>query len=228
MRIAKEDAKINSTKQIQRVAPNAYGATGGSGPGGQNVIEISDQSEATDFMPMRYQAPKALRLNQLAEKASSATENKSLAAIVKEFSEVLKMNSSRTLTREAFYFLDVLYKQLDDPSVFIKPTRLVVSLFSYANSRLFFLVLPLILILTRSLGFDRTSRQGSFNEQVPEKEPAHIKLGVVARLRREVGYSQTNQALAAMVADFAKVTNKSTGRTVTKVLIHATFHYTFL
>ena len=129
MRIAKEDAKINSTKQIQRVAPNAYGAAGGSGPGGQNVIEISDQSEATDFMPMRYQAPKALRLNQLAEKASSATENKSLAAIVKEFSEVLKMNSSRTLTREAFYFLDVLYKQLDDPSVFIKPTRLVVGLF---------------------------------------------------------------------------------------------------
>jgi len=124
MRIAKEDAKINSTKQIQRVAP---GAAGGSGPGGQNVIEISDQSEATDFMPMRYQAPKALRLNQLAEKASSATENKSLAAIVKEFSEVLKMNSSRTLTREAFYFLDVLYKQLDDPSVFIEPTRLVVS-----------------------------------------------------------------------------------------------------
>ena len=142
MRIAKEDAKINSTKQIQRVAP---GAAGGSGPGGQNVIEISDQSEATDFMPMRYQAPKALRLNQLAEKASSATENKSLAAIVKEFSEVLKMNSSRTLTREAFYFLDVLYKQLDDPSVFIKPTRSVVSLFhmpihvssSYSRSYLY-------------------------------------------------------------------------------------------
>lgn len=93
------------------------------------MIEISDQSEAMDFMPMRYQAPKALRLNQLAEKASSATENKSLAGIVKEFSEVLKMNSSRTLTKEALYFLDVLYKQLDDPSVFIKPIRLVVSLF---------------------------------------------------------------------------------------------------
>lgn len=50
-----------------------------------------------------------------------------------------------------------------------------------------------------------------------EKEPPHIKLGVVARLRAEVPRAQSNKALAAMVSDFAKVTNKSTGRTVTKV-----------
>lgn len=30
-------------------------------------------------------------------------------------------------------------------------------------------------------------------------------------------YSQNNKKLAAMIADFAQVTNKSTGRTVTKV-----------
>lgn len=94
--------------------------------------------------------------------------------------------------------------------------------------RQFPFLLPRTPAHTRSLGFDRTSRQGSFNEQVPEKEPAHIKLGVVARLRREVGYSQTNQALAAMVADFAKVTNKSTGRTVTKVCIHVPPHFTLI
>ena len=63
----------------------------------------------------------------------------------------------------------------------------------------------------------RPSRERSFNELVPEKEPAHIKLGVVARLKREVGYSQNNKKLATMIADFAQVTNKSTGRTVTKV-----------
>lgn len=63
----------------------------------------------------------------------------------------------------------------------------------------------------------RQSRHSSFNEQVPEKEPSHIKLGVVARLRREVVLAQSNKALAHMVADFAKVTNKSTGRTITKV-----------
>jgi len=66
-------------------------------------------------------------------------------------------------------------------------------------------------------GIIRPSRERSFNEQVPEKEPAHIKLGVVARLKREVVYSRNNKTLAKMVADFAQVTNKSTGRTVTKV-----------
>lgn len=72
--------------------------------------------------------------------------------------------------------------------------------------------------ITSAKGSFRTSRQPSFSEQVPEKEPAHVKLGVVARLRREVIYAQSNKALAAMVADFAKVTNKSTGRTITKVM----------
>ncbi|CAA7261348.1 unnamed protein product [Cyclocybe aegerita] len=175
IRKAKEGAKIDSTKKPpKKAAPN----------GGHEVIVISDESESGDVVPVRYQAPKALRLNQLAEKCSNATENQMLAQLIREFIDILQMNSSRTLTKEAFYFLDVLYKQLDDPSVFIKPRR--------------------------------TSRQHSFNEQVPEKEPAHIKLGVVARLRREVSYSQSNKVLAAMVADFAKVTNKSTGRTVTK------------
>ena len=32
-----------------------------------------------------------------------------------------------------------------------------------------------------------------------------------------MGYSQNNKKLATMIADFAQVTNKSTGRTVTKV-----------
>jgi casein kinase 1 len=67
-------------------------------------------------------------------------------------------------------------------------------------------------------GSARTSRQASFNEQVPEKEPTHVKLGVVARLRKEIPNAQSNKALAAMVADFAKVTNRSNGRTITKVM----------
>lgn len=50
-----------------------------------------------------------------------------------------------------------------------------------------------------------------------EKEPGHVKLGVVARLRRDVSVARNNEALAAMVADFGRVTNRSTGRTVTKV-----------
>ncbi|KAF8809566.1 CK1/CK1 protein kinase [Phlegmacium glaucopus] len=171
MRRAKEDAKIESQKDA------------GSG-GRANVIAIASRSEGNDTVPIRSQPPKAVRLGDLSRRASTASDNQTLARLVKEFMEVLRMNSSRTLTKEAFVFLDVLYKQLDDPSVFIQPAR--------------------------------PSRERSFNEQVPDKEPAHIKLGVVARLRREVVYSRNNKTLATMIADFAQVTNKSTGRTVTK------------
>ncbi|KAF8964241.1 CK1/CK1 protein kinase [Flammula alnicola] len=169
-RKAKEEAKIDSSKQ----------ATRGEGSGGRETIVISSGSEGGNRAPARFLPSKPFRLNQLADRASNATDNAALAQLVREFKDVLQMNSSRTLTKEAFYFLDVLYKQLDDPSVFVKPTRCV----------------PFI--------------------KMPEKEPTHIKLGVVARLRMEVQHSPSNKALAAMVADFAKVTNKSTGRTVTK------------
>ncbi|THV05283.1 kinase-like protein [Dendrothele bispora CBS 962.96] len=45
---------------------------------------------------------------------------------------------------------------------------------------------------------------------------ANAKLGVVARLRREVGSARTNGRLAQMVQDFGNVTNRSSGRTITK------------
>lgn len=63
------------------------------------------------------------------------------------------------------------------------------------------------------------SKTKSFNEPVPEKEKqaSHVKLGVVARLRREVHSARSSKELATMVADFARVTNRSTGRTVSKV-----------
>ncbi|KAF9527547.1 CK1/CK1 protein kinase [Crepidotus variabilis] len=175
VRQAQQDVKIDSTQQSSRQA--------GAGPA-VNVLIISSGSEGENLAPLRYQVPKAQRLVQLADKASNAVDNATLGKLVREFVQVLQMNSSRTLTKDAVFFLDVLYKQLDDPSVFIKPQR--------------------------------PSRQQSFAEQTPEKQPAHVKLGVVARLRREVSYCPSNKALATMVSDFTKVTNKSTGRTVTK------------
>lgn len=66
---------------------------------------------------------------------------------------------------------------------------------------------------------NRPSRQRSVNEQAPEKQPPHVKLGVVARLRREVLSCPTNKALGVMLNDFVKVTSKSTGRTITKVAL---------
>ncbi|KAF8195370.1 kinase-like domain-containing protein [Pholiota molesta] len=143
---AQADAKLDSSEQA---------AAEGSGVGSKRAIVISSGSERSG--------------------AFDAPDNATLSQLVKEFKDVLQINSSRTLTREAFYFLDVLYKQLDDPSVFIKPARC-----DFETA-----LLP---------------------SNAPEKEPPHT----------DVHYSQSNKALAAMVSDFAKVTNKSTGRTVTK------------
>ncbi|RXW24514.1 hypothetical protein EST38_g1328 [Candolleomyces aberdarensis] len=128
---------------------------------------------------------KAVLLADLSNKTSRAVDNAALAKYVQEFVKILQMNSSKTLTKEASRFLDVLYKQLDDPSVFIQPQKVT---------------------RTRSFGDD------AFNERAP----AHAKLGVVARLRFDVKNARTNKALAVLVADFAKVTNKCVGRSITK------------
>jgi casein kinase 1 len=109
-----EDAKINSLEQRR----SRHGKTSES-----SVIDISSDAEVESLMPARSHLPKATRLNMLTTRASNAKDNATLAALVKEFVDVMKMNSSRTLTREAFGFLDVLFKQLDDPSVFIGPKR---------------------------------------------------------------------------------------------------------
>ena len=96
-----------------------------AGNDGTNPIVLSSGSESNDTVPMRFQPPKAVRLGDLSRRASTATDNQTLARLVKEFVEVLRMNSSRTLTKEAFVFLDVLYKQLNNPSVFVRPARFV-------------------------------------------------------------------------------------------------------
>jgi len=93
--------------------------------GSNEPIVISSDSETRDRVPRLggFQPSKAHRLRELADRASNATDNGALSRYVREFEEILHMNSSRTLTKEAFYFLDVLFKQLDDPSVFVKPAR---------------------------------------------------------------------------------------------------------
>ncbi|KAG6830709.1 hypothetical protein H0H92_015185 [Tricholoma furcatifolium] len=62
----------------------------------------------------------------------------------------------------------------------------------------------------------RASRQLRSDVRSDDKEPAHVKAGVVARLRLQVGSARNNKDLASMLGEFIKVTNKSTGRTITK------------
>ncbi|KAF8917066.1 kinase-like protein [Mucidula mucida] len=154
-------------------------------PPSDQYIVISSGSEGDDSTPQRYQkTPKAYKLNKLEKLAHEATDNDTLAQVVLDFVETLKSYRSRSLTKEGFAFLDALYKQLADPSVFVAPLR--------------------------------TSKSRSSNASEGPAEPVPAKLGVVARLRREVGSANGNGKLAEMVEAFGKVTNRSNGRTVTK------------
>jgi casein kinase 1 len=132
----------------------------------------------------RTSKSKGMLLADLSTRASRAGDNGSLATLVKEFNQILQMNSSRTLTKEASRFLDVLYKQLYDPSVFIQPVKV--------------------------------TRTRSFGDEALDA-PANAKLGVVARLKFDVRKAQDNKALATLVEEFAKVTNRCAGRSITKV-----------
>jgi casein kinase 1 len=88
-----------------------------------DVIVISDdedsQERAQHPAPMQARVTKANEIVRLTRAASNATDNGELAAVVFEFVRVLKDGRGKTLTREGFRFLDVLHKQLADPSVFI-------------------------------------------------------------------------------------------------------------
>jgi hypothetical protein len=89
----------------------------------KEIIELSSDSDANVSISPPFVMPKALRLAKLTVKTSDATNNLALSEHVCEFVEVLRSNSSKALTREASHFLDVLHKQLADPSVFVTPLR---------------------------------------------------------------------------------------------------------
>jgi casein kinase 1 len=153
------------------------------------IISVSDSSEdglkpngqpLPPCTPVR--AKKASQLQKLKHSVLNSTDNAALAVVVEEFTKFLQLGS-KTLTKEGFAFLDALYKQLADPSIFVLPLRTLRSANREAN-------------------------------QAPQ--PAHVKLGVVAKLRREVGTASSNRVLANLVADFGAVTDKSNGRTITK------------
>ncbi|KAG2153025.1 kinase-like domain-containing protein [Suillus bovinus] len=163
----KDDAK----KSSEIISVSDSSADGRSRPNGQPLPPCT---------PVRTK--KASQLQKLKLAVLDATDNAALAVAVEEFKKFLQLGS-RTLTKEGFAFLDALYKQLADPSIFVQPLRTLRS----------------------------TNR-----EEGRAPQPAHVKLGVVARLRREVGTASSNRVLANLVADFGAVTNKSSGRTITK------------
>ncbi|KIK69595.1 hypothetical protein GYMLUDRAFT_33969 [Collybiopsis luxurians FD-317 M1] len=89
----------------------------------RHVITVSSGTESADAAPLTSSTPKAQRLAKLATKAAAATDNTALSELVLEFIKVMKSNTSRTLTKDGFAFVDALHKQLADPSVFVQPMR---------------------------------------------------------------------------------------------------------
>lgn len=168
---AVQQAKTDAKKQATEVTDDTHGGKSKNNPPSPVIARI----------------PKAAQLNKLATAVSAALDNNAIAQVVIDFVAFLQSNRSRTLTKEGFAFLDALYKQLADPSVFIQPLRT-----------------------------SRTRSADKEQQQVLPSEPRHGKLDVLAALRREVTTASGNQALAKMVADFGAVTNRSSGRTVTK------------
>ncbi|KAJ3716973.1 kinase-like domain-containing protein [Lentinula raphanica] len=146
------------------------------------ISSNADGQENDDSVPPAHMLPKAYKLAKLTIKVSSATDNAALSDLVLEFIKIMKSNTSRTLIKDGFSFLDALNKQLEDPSVFVLPMR--------------------------------TSRPKDVSST--QTETSHTKLGVVARLQRDVGKAKNNRQLATMVQDFGRVTNRSSGRTITK------------
>lgn len=150
---------------------------------------ISDDEDENEPMGQKAavtRLPKAAQLAQLARRVPDATDNAMLARVTRDFADVLQSSRSRTLTKEGFAFLDALYKQLADPSVFAVPLR---------TSR---------------------TRSGTAQEHAPEADARRIKMDVLFRLRRDVAQARSNRALAKMVTDFGACIDKSKGRTLTK------------
>jgi hypothetical protein len=87
------------------------------------VIDITSDSDDDDTIPPPHLTPKAYKLTKLTKRASEASDNIALSELVVEFVDLLKSYTSRTLTKEGFAFIDTLYKQLADPSVFVLPLR---------------------------------------------------------------------------------------------------------
>jgi casein kinase 1 len=109
------NAVARGSQQAKQVGPDAKKP---------EVIEISNTlPEPQPALPPRYAVQKARQLELLAKKTSAAAANPELSKLVTEFIRVMQSNSGRTLTRPAFQFLDMLFKQLDDPSVFVELTR---------------------------------------------------------------------------------------------------------
>jgi casein kinase 1 len=182
LRLEENDKVIGDRTQVVNAVQQAREVAS------KGVIDISSDEEEN----LSKKLPKARQLARLADKVSQASQNSALSKLVVEFVRVLEATYSRSLTIEGFSFLDALYKQLADPSVFVQPMR---------TSK-------------------RTGKENSHKENPMDTEdPAarrRTKMGKLQLLKGDVGRAQSNKSLAKCVKEFGAEIDKSKGKYLNK------------
>ena len=155
-------------------------------PSQDDVVVLSNGSATESQKKGVVRLTKASQLMHLTRLVREATDNVALSRIVREFADLLDSSRSRTLTKEGFTFLDTLYKQLADPSVYVVPMR---------TSR---------------------KQNYAPQENVDEWNSRAARVHKLLLLRRKVTQTKTNKGLAQLVAEFGTCIDKSKNRTITK------------
>lgn len=150
----------------------------------KDVIVISSGDEDGSTMEI----PKARRIYLLRTKVSAATDNATLSKLLLEFVGVLEKTYSKSLTVEGFAFLDTLYKQLADPSVFVQPMR---------TSK-------------------RSGGSANDTQDADALARGRARRGRLVTLKADVGRAQSNKALAGLVKTFGAEIDSNKGKTLPK------------
>ena len=188
LRLEEAPQVIGDRKKIANAVQQAREAVDkpSSDDADKDVIVISSSEDEDDSTKT---VPKARRIYLLRTKVSAATDNATLSKLVQEFVEVLEKTYSKSLTVEGFSFLDALYKQLADPSVFAQPMRTSKRSGSSA---------------TDSLESDTLARG------------VRARRGRLTTLKADVGKAETNKVLAGLVKGFGTEIDSTKGKTLPK------------
>lgn len=184
LRLEETPQVLGDRKQIADAVQQAREAVNKPSSDDKDVIVISSDDEDDSTRPV----PKARRIYLLRTKVSAATDNATLSKLLLEFVEVLEKTYSKSLTVEGFAFLDTLYKQLADPSVFVQPMRTSKRSGSSAND----------------------------TQEVDALAKGRARRGRLVTLKADLGRAETNRALAGLVKAFGTEIDSSKGKTLPK------------
>ena len=114
MNLAPERAPLGDRQNIVNTPAAAHPRKLVAGKG-----KSSPDADSSDRTIAPPEPSKAQRLKVLRKEMANAVDSQTFSRLVREFGEVMHMNSGRTLTKEGMAFLETLKKKLEDPSVII-------------------------------------------------------------------------------------------------------------